>query len=170
MWEKIKFIMSDKILKYIKDKKMVNILVVFLTGLILITMSFGVDDKKENKEEYININQKTEEQLKDLIESIDGIKKVKIMICFSDTGVKEYYKDETENSESDIVKTDSKMVFKRNGGNEEPILKRELNPEVKGVTIVADCTKKDSYDLIKRAVKSSLGISENKIEIIINER
>ena len=170
MWEKIKFIMIESISKYLKDRKIINILIIFLTGLILLTLSFGSDGKNEKKEEYININQKTEEQLKELIESIDGIKKVKIMICFSDTGVKEYYKDETENSEDDTIKTDSKMVFKRSGGNEEPILKRELNPEIKGVTVVADCTKSNSYDLIQRAVKSSLGVSQNKIEIIINER
>jgi len=43
-------------------------------------------------------------------------------------------------------------------------------PEIKGVTVIADCSSKNTYDLIFKAVKTSLGADSHKIEIIINDR
>ena len=92
------------------------------------------------------------------------------MICFSDMGVKEYYKDETYDYNDSKTKTDKKLVFKRDDGDEVPVLKREKYPEIKGVTVIADCEKKDREEIIFRAVRASLGIDSHKIEIIINDR
>lgn len=157
-----------------ENKKIKTVLILLFAGILLITFSKSPEKKEEIKstyEEEILISRKeTEEQLKKLLLSIDGVKKVEVMISFSDMGIKEYYKDETEDFNESKSKTDKKIVFKKYEGNEIPVLKREIYPEIKGVTVVADCVLKNADELIFKAVKGSLGTDSHKIEIIINDR
>ena len=164
---------KDIVKKLLKDKKTFNTVIIFLVGLGLIIIS-SFFSEKENKAVSVsienNILNETEEKLKNLILNIDGVKKAEVMICFSDMGIKEYYKDETEDYNGDKIKRDKKIVLKESDGNEVPVLRREVCPEIKGVSIIVDCTDKNAYDLIFKAVKASLGIEPHKIEIIINDR
>ena len=59
----------------------------------------------------------------------------------------------------------------RENGDEAPVVIRKLLPEVKGAAVVVDGN--NSMELEKKisaSVKSALGISVNKISIVINER
>jgi len=162
--------------KLLKDKKLAGIFIILFAGMtfVLLSQSFETETKEKisenNEYTYESVVLSTEEKLKKLLLSIDGVDKVEIMVCFSDMGIKEYYKDETEDYNENKTKTDKKIVFKRYEGNEIPVLKREVYPEIKGVTVIADCSSKNTYDLIFKAVKTSLGADSHKIEIIINDR
>lgn len=169
----MKFFNIKEILsKYIKDKKIFNIALIFIIGfsLLLLSSVFKEDNKKVEVEENTDLRVIEEERLKNILLSIEDVKKVEVMICFSDTGVKEYYKDESEDIDSEAVKTDKKLVFTRSDGDEVPVLKREISPEIKGVTIVADCKNKSTGDLIYKAAGAALGVDVHKIEVIINDR
>jgi stage III sporulation protein AG len=156
----------------LKDKKRLGIIILIIIGIIFICIPSPKSNKEDNSDDkdYLSIVTETEEKLKKLILDIDGVKKVNVMICFSDMGVKEYYKDETYDYNDSKTKTDKKLVFKRDDGDEVPVLKREKYPEIKGVTVIADCEKRDREEIIFRAVRASLGIDSHKIEIIINDR
>lgn len=166
------FNIKEIILKYTKNKKVVIIALAFVVGFILLIMPTKV--KNEKSEQYVeqkdNINVLYEKRLKDILTAVDGVKKVEIMICFNDDGVKEYYKDESEDVNEKNVRTDKKMVITRNDGNEVPVLKRELSPDIKGVSIVADCNKKGMEDLIYTLTSKALGVEVYKIEVVINDR
>ncbi len=153
-----------------KDKKKAGIIILVTVGILFTCIPENKKIDKENSNPYGSIVNETEEKLKNLILDIDGVKKVNVMISFSDMGVKEYYKDETYDYNDSKTKTDKKLVFKRDDGNEVPVLKREKYPEIKGVTVIADCNKREREEIIFRAVRASLGIDSHKIEIIINDR
>lgn len=158
------------------NKKLKSILIILLIGIFMVAFSSPAkkdSNVNENKDVYADIDKitkETEKKLKKLLLKIDGVEKVEVMICFSDAGSKEYYKDEIQDYDEDKIKTDTKVVFKRSDGNEVPVLKREIYPQIKGVTVVADATNKNAHDLIFNAVKASLGVDSHKIEIIINDR
>lgn len=166
---------KEVVKKLFKDKKSLNIILIFFVGIFLVVISSSFQEKEEEKASDTtvyenNVLKETEEKLKNLLLCIDGVENVEVMISFSDMGVKEYYNDETADYNLDKTKTDKKIVFKKYDGNEIPVLKREVCPEIKGVSVIADCTDKNAYDLIFKAVKASLGADSHKIEIIINDR
>lgn len=167
-------IFKECIKKILKDKKTVMIVIMLFSGILFTLLPIKdkneIDDSDSEISIYNNLSSATEEKLKKLILSIDGVENAEIMVCFSDMGIKEYYKDETEDTNDGQSRTDKKIVLKRYEGNEVPVLKREVYPEVKGVTVIADCTKKSLYDVIFKAVRASLGADPHKIEIIINDR
>ena len=164
------FNIKETILKYTENKKRRTIIVIFLIGFLLVCMSSFSTNKKSEPKAKNDPVVSYEEKLKEMLLAVDGIKKVKVMICFFDGGVKEYYKNESENRDDINIKIDNKMVITRKDGNEMPVLKRELNPEIKGVSIVANCSKKGLEDTIYTLTSKGLGVEIHKIEVIINDR
>ena len=119
---------------------------------------------KENKKYSLR------ERVEKIITSIDGITKCKVMISFSDNGIKEYYKNETEDRDDENIKTEREMVITRIDSNEEPVLKRELSPSVKGVSVVVNCKIQGMEDTIYSIVSKALGVDIHKIQVVINDR
>lgn len=165
------FNIKENISKYTKSKKIILTTLIFITGLFLLIISSFPSFKEES---VTNINEdlqiKLEERLESILASVDGVKKVNVMICFNDRGVKEYYKDESEDRDSENIKTDKKIVLTRNDGNEAPVLKREISPDIKGVSIVIDCKKRGMEKVIYSLTSKALGIDVYKIEVVINDR
>lgn len=165
------FNIKEFLLKYTKSKKMLMVILVFITGfLLLISSCFSSTEEKEINVESNDLQILMEERLEGILSSVDGVKKVDVMICFNDRGVKEYYKDESEDRDSSNIKTNKKIVLTRNDGNETPVLKRELSPDIKGVSIVVDCKKKGMEKTIYSLTSKALGVDIYKIEVVINDR
>ncbi|MBR4892462.1 MAG: hypothetical protein IKZ35_00585 [Clostridia bacterium] len=157
--------------KYTKNKKIVVLVIIFIIGLILISLP---DNKSNNKADTINLEsslrESEEKRLEKIITSVDGVSKCRVMISFLDNGVKEYYRNEQEDRDDSNLKTQRQIVVKKTNGNEEPILKREISPVIKGVSIVADCKVKGMEDIIYSITSKALGVDIHKIQVVINDR
>ena len=157
--------------KYTKNKKIVVLVIIFIIGLILISLP---DNKSNNKADTINLEsslrESEEKRLEKIITSVDGVSKCRVMISFLDNGVKEYYRNEQEDRDDSNLKTQRQIVVKKTNGNEEPILKREISPVIKGVSIVADCKRKGMEDIIYSITSKALGVDIHKIQVVINDR
>lgn len=158
--------------KYIKNKRNLTFIFILVVGIVflLLPTEKQKSDEKKTDLSYEVTELKEEKRLEKILSSVDGIKKVRVMICFYDKGVKEYYKNESEDRDEKNMRSDKKMVLTKNEGNEEPVLKRELSPDIKGVSIVADCKAKGMEDVIYRLTSKALGVDIHKIEVIINDR
>ncbi len=157
--------------KYTKNKKIVVLVIIFIIGLILISLP---DNKSNNKADTINLEsslrESEEKRLEKIITSVDGVSRCRVMISFLDNGVKEYYRNEQEDRDDSNLKTQRQIVVKKTDGNEEPILKREISPVIKGVSIVADCKRKGMEDIIYSITSKALGVDIHKIQVVINDR
>lgn len=163
---------KENILKYTKSKRNLLVLTLLITGIVLILLPSGTSAKKENNSEDIKNNEGIYEEtrLKKILTSVEGIKDVNVMICYQDKGVKEYYKNKSEDIDDSNIKSDTKIVTTRLDGNEIPVLRREISPEIKGVSIVADCNKKGMKETIYSLTSKALGVEIHKIEVVINDR
>lgn len=163
---------KENILKYTKSKKNLLVIGLLIAGIILLLLPSGTSDKKEVNKESIKNDSGIyeEERLEKILTSVSGIKSVNVMICYSDRGVKEYYKNKSEDIDESNIRSESKIVTTRLDGNEIPVLRREISPEIKGVSIVADCNKKGMKETIYSLTSKALGIEIHKIEVVINDR
>lgn len=163
---------KENILKYTKSKKNLLVLTLLIAGIILIILPSGTSSKKEIKGETVKNEEIVyeEERLEKILTSVEGIKAVNVMICYQDKGVKEYYKNKSEDIDNNNIKSDTKIVTTRLDGNEIPVLRREISPEIKGVSIVADCNKKGMKETIYSLTSKALGVEIHKIEVVINDR
>ena len=163
---------KENILKYTKSKKNLLVLGLLIAGIILIILPSGTSNKNRVNDENVkkDLGIYEEERLENILTSVEGIKNVNVMICYSDSGVKEYYKNKSEDIDESNVRSDTKIVTTRLDGNEIPVLRREISPEIKGVSIVADCSKKGMKETIYSLTSKALGVEIHKIEVVINDR
>ena len=80
---------KENILKYTKSKKNLLVLGLLIAGIILIILPSGTSNKNrvndENAKKDLGIYE--EERLEIILTSVEGIKNVNVMICYSDSGV-----------------------------------------------------------------------------------
>ena len=71
--------------KYTKNKKIVVLVIIFIIGLILLSLP---DNKSNNKADTINLEsslrESEEKRLEKIITSVDGVSKCRVMISFLD--------------------------------------------------------------------------------------
>lgn len=153
------------------DKKLLIIVVIGIVGVLLLVLSEllpedKIDEVKENTLNTTSVSDdyetELENRLTELIESIDGAGKTKVMLTV-DCGDENVYA--TENK-SDNGKNETKYVLVENEGNDSGILLKVWMPEIRGVAIV--CRGADSAKVreeITGVVTAVLGISTNRINI-----
>lgn len=153
------------------DKKLLIIVVIGIVGVLLLVMSEllpedKIDEVKENTLNTTSVSDdyetELENRLTELIESIDGAGKTKVMLTV-DCGDENVYA--TENK-SENGKNETKYVLVENEGNDSGILLKVWMPEIRGVAIV--CQGADSAKVreeITGVVTAVLGISTNRINI-----
>lgn len=131
------------------DKK--NIILIAVAVFIMILLLFSelfTDDTSENvskedteiySSQYI---EKTEKELKTLLEDISGAGEVEVMItlenCYENVYAKGY-NEKTENK-SDSEKSESQeeyIIVKNGSSNEECLVVKVYEPTVKGVAVIA---------------------------------
>ncbi len=149
--------MKELVKKFLSNKT-AFIIFIGVLGLILIGISYiPVKEEKVVDEDYLKV---TEERLKEIIESVSGAGKTKVMITLKNDGEKVYmqtYKSDNDKTENEVV-----IVSGKNGN--EALTLKELSPEIKGVVIV--CEGGDDIrvrnDIIK-VVGAALGVEINRI-------
>lgn len=197
--------MKDKIIQLTnwlkQDKKRMYIFSIGIIGLVLLlfNQSFSSKDeeeptfivKDEVKEEgisqesdfradVIEIEEKYEKDLKDMLNKMKGVSEVEVMVNVDSTHVQVYEKDvitsKQETDEQDKsgglrqVADESKetrLVTVREGERERPLLVQTKKPEIRGVFITAKGIEQASIKKnIIDAVAKVLGVSSYRISII----
>lgn len=142
--------------------------IIIISGLVLIFIicvlpvlsgsgesEYKSDISFQTENEFIK---ETETKLAELISSIDGAGKAKIMLTMDSSEENIYAKDiNGEKSEYVVIKTNS---------NENGMLVKAVYPKIRGVAVVCEGGDKPKVKVdITNAICSSLGISSTKISI-----
>ena len=153
------------------DKKLFIIVLAGIVGVVLLVLSelLPEENKDEPKPEKLSVASEThnyeaelENRLTELIESINGAGKTKVMLTV-DCGDENVYA--TENK-TDNGKNETEYVLVETDGNDSGMLLKVWMPEIRGVAIV--CQGADSAKVreeITGVVTAVLGISTNRVNI-----
>lgn len=155
-----------------------QLLILVLLGLLLAVIAIPVDqqEKQEEKTENISISvseseaenmdyeSRMEQKLEELLGSVDGIGKVRVMLTFEGTGEKRVEKDQTLASDESREET----VYEEKGNSERiPYVTSETNPKVTGVLIIAEGGGNSRIKQeILEAAQALFGIDAHKIKIM----
>ncbi len=170
--------------KLFGNKKTLTIVTVIgLAGIILIgssdwlfsSKSEPVKSDTENLSVHWYINT-LEKKTAEMLVSIDGAGKSKIMITAEASAANQYAVNETisddvqndqnENRQKTEVQTEIVMIEGDNGGN-QALVAQVIEPQIRGVLVL--CEGADNPEIkekVTQAVKTVLGVSSNKICVI----
>ena len=183
--------MNDNIKKIIDNPKIKTVIVVCgLIGIVLIFLSTFIDsgsnsDKKDNKENIViketeilsTYKENTEVNLGNMIASIEGAGKTKIMVTV-DSSIEYVYATDDKNSDTsrksganleideskDNQKEELNVVLRSSNGEEQLVTVKEIQPKVRGVLVI--CEGGDNIEVEQRvleAVTKSLDISTARV-------
>jgi stage III sporulation protein AG len=166
-------------------KLLSNLLVVGLAGLIVM-LSLGFFGQKKPQEKFEEpkvetkksplLDKATERELADILSKIRGAGQVTVAITLEGGPRREYAANRKETvktsnrdqqSSQETTVEEQKVLARKDGMREEPILERELQPAVQGVLIVAQ----GAADLLvaeklTQAAATFLGIGTNRIVVM----
>ncbi|MCD8328596.1 MAG: hypothetical protein LUC25_05805 [Ruminococcus sp.] len=174
------FISSQKE-KFKKNKKLCVIVIVGVLGMILILLSelFDSSDKDVQSEtvsdDYYSTStaykDKIQSELLSIIKKIDGVGEVDILVTVDGTTEYVYAEElDTQSNESDDSQSEdynNKVVIIDEDGNQKPLIKKIVEPNVTGVLVV--CSGGDRYEIIEkvyRAVSTALNIPTSSVCVV----
>lgn len=168
----------EEIKKLIKKAGPMKLGIVLLCGILLILLSYGkggsegekneaetggvpVEDRQTDMEQY---KIKREQELKELLQKVDGVGKAEVMLTLKGSNEKVTLKDNTYKGEDTEEET---VLIEDSDRNSSPYILQEKEPEVEGVVIVCEggedaATKRE----ISEAVCALFQIESHKIKIL----
>jgi len=179
---------KNKIIKYLSSKNGVKIiLAVGIIGMALIFLS----DIFAKKEEKPTINsdetavqgvsaQELEERIKDIVESIAGVGKAKVMITYLSDVEKVYAKESNESvditreddgaggirTEERKETTNEYVIIENSAGRKDALLITTMEPQIRGVVVVCSGGGNGNVEArVVGAVTVALGIPSTKVYV-----
>lgn len=154
---------SDKKMRILLILGFVSILIIFLSDFI---PASNQNDNHSTTEtvDYTEYIDTLETKTTDIVESISGAGKCKVMITLKNTNEGIYAQNISENTNESSNSSSNEYVLYNGNDGEEPILIKEYFPEIQGVAIV--CEGADNIvvkENIINSVSSLYGISSSKI-------
>ncbi|UZJ80697.1 stage III sporulation protein AG [Fictibacillus sp. KU28468] len=121
-----------------------------------------------------------ETQLKDILEQISGVKKVRVMVTLDTTEIKEIEKNERRQNQTtketdknggertiNDIKTDEEVVTIKSGDEERPIIITTEKPKVRGVIVAAEGAENLRIkEMIIDAVTKVFDIGSDRVSVI----
>ena len=175
----------------LKSLKKDQILILLLAGVLLLVISIPVDeDTAGAPEEELTAETKTdpavskarelEQRLEEILSSVEGIGKTRVMLTLKSEGRKIVEKDveqsdrtegnseENQNSQAEEHSTNESTVLQRDAvGNETPYITEELEPEISGVLVIAQgAGNAQTVSEITDAVMALFGVEAHKIKVM----
>jgi len=174
----MKFDFKDKLnvfLGQIMNTKYIAI--IFIIGIALVALPKSEAPKKKETENVIvdSYKERTETELEEIISKIKGAGRVSVMVMLSDSGNIFYAVNESVSTEEDQdakhKSTEKSYVLKNGGSNtEEPLITKQITPEISGVLICASGAKiPEVKNNIINAASALLGIKSHRIEVLERE-
>lgn len=150
------------------DKKLFIIVVLGAVGILLLTLSELMPKQEEKSQEtektpdLSEYEENTERRLAELISSIEGAGRTKVMITLN-SGDENVYATEDKGGEKTYER---KYVVVKQDGDENGMLLRVEEPQIRGVAVV--CEGADSAAVkqeIINTVTAVLGVGSNRVNI-----
>lgn len=168
---------KDIFSKLKKDKKLFILLIIAFTAIIflIITEIAGGDsnDKVTKKDETTlsTYEKKLSIELENIISKIEGAGETKVMVTL-DTGEENVYARQGKSSSEQTNEKDKfedeyeYIVIKKNSSNQEGLLLKVIQPNIRGVAIVCDGADSSIVkESILNTVTAVLDIKSNKVSI-----
>lgn len=163
----------EKFLTKIKaDKRLTIIVITGIAGVILLTASELIPEKKDDvpqENEYsdcTDYEERIEKRLENILSSINGAGKVKVMITLESGDENVYAMEHKQSSSDKNNQSENEYVLIDKNGDDDGLLLKIVEPEIRGAAIV--CEGADSAQVrqeIINSVTSVLGITTNRISI-----
>lgn len=169
-------------LKKISDLRKIGkekLMLLAFAGILFIGSSYfesvghdeNVETTSENTEQSVRYEVTIKEEIKKMIESMEGISNVHVMVTFKSGKEKVLQEDSdsstNENGNKSIKKTT--VIFNQNGGD-SPYVIKEIYPKIEGVAITASGAQvSDKSQEIVNMVAALFDIPVHKISIIKNK-
>lgn len=165
---------AEKIKKALKiEHNKYPYLIVLICAVVVLLFS-GSSSVKDDKAptEAAAVQHTEAERLEDILSSIKGVGKVKVMITYSGTGEKEIaYNTKTSESQSSSTDGSSTSLDKQavlSGGS--PMILKEDCPEVKGVIVAAKgAESKTTRQMLIEAVTTAMNIAPHRVCVVAME-
>lgn len=179
-----------------QKKKMENIvafIIILIITVLIINSMWSKDDKKENDNDSNKVlanvvtgtksekdlKDDLEERLEDILESIDGVGKVKVLIKYSESSqvVAMYNETSSENKteendgdgatkNSTETETKKEIVYTDENGTSKPITEKVIMPIIEGAVITAQgASNANTKTSIVSAVEAVTGLAIHKIQV-----
>ena len=167
-----------KIVDKIKsDKRLAIIVIIGIVGILLLTLSELIPTKDKTSEAqtqkdtqqtatYADYEESIEKRLAALVSSISGAGNVKVMVTLDSENENVYAVEQKSNSSDSSSSDEKKYVIINKDGDDDGLLLKIVEPEIRGVAIVCDGADSASVrqEIIK-TVTAVLGISSNRVNI-----
>lgn len=171
--------MANKIKEYISkitngdDRKIKALVAVGLIGIILIFASefFSSNNAEMSVDssqgfDYEQYTLTLESRLEEVISSIDGVGKCKIMITLENTNESVYATDNEIKSDDNSLNQKDEYVLYETDGGETPVLIKEYMPKVQGVTVICDGgDNKQIQEKIINSVTALFNIPTSRVSV-----
>lgn len=169
--------MIEEIKKVIQKIGLMRLILVVVCGVLLLFLSYPDStfepDTQDVASQSVQSDEKTtledykrarEEELKELLQKVDGVGTAEVMITLKASNEKVTLKDNTSRGEANEEKT---VLVENSDQDSVPYIVQEREPEIEGVVIVCQ----GGYDsVIKREITDAVGalfsIESHKIKIM----
>lgn len=156
---------ADKIFSKIKNRNYIYIILII--GAAFMLLFPGTEKKSAVEQEEVKISEET--RLEKILSEMEGVGEVSVMITYYASSEKAlaYETKISRKSDttgiSDAESSDEKAVM----SDGEPVVLREVYPEVKGVVVIAEgAANVKVKKAICEAVSTALGIAMHKICVL----
>lgn len=156
---------TDKKIKILLIVGAVSVLLIFLSEVIPQNSTKDIENN-DTLSTYTQYTQTLEEKTADIVTSIEGAGRCKVMIMLKNTNEGVFAKNITENSCDSSISNSYEYVLYNGENGEEPILIKEYFPEIQGVAIV--CEGADNTvvrENVINSIASLYGIPTSKIYV-----
>lgn len=143
----------------------IGILLIFISGICenneQSKNTTNNSEIEDNTDEFIT---KTQNELCDILNEIEGVGEVRVMITVSGTTELEYAQELTKDSDSDSQSYKNQYVFVEENGQKQALVKKVNKPQICGVCVV--CRGGDNIKVIEkvtRTVSTVLDISSANV-------
>lgn len=167
--------MNNILEKWIKKRNKSDFFVLILLGIMVMIVAVPTG-KKESQDETQTVQLKEEKvqtkdtykeqlqnQLKELLENMDGVGKCRVMLTFSDEGTDQLDKNVTKEGEK---KEETTVVYDTGDAGKPYVICRKM-PKIEGVVVVAQGGgNAQTVTQISNAVMSLFPVEAHKVVVV----
>lgn len=159
---------KEQIIKILKNKNKWTICLIFIIGVVLMVAAGGNENKSTSIKESVTVSiADEEERLERILSQIDGAGEVSVMITYYSSSEKNIAYETKTASREDKSESEDKKAVMTDG---EPMVVKEVYPQVKGVIVTADGAGSVSVrTAISEAVAAALDVPVHRICIFKKE-
>ena len=146
-------------------------------GMLMIMLSELVPESKDKPEKAMSqtettdsddFRKRTERELKDLLEQIEGVGECEVMISLESSTEYIYAENISrfteDNADRRSEKLDEDIVITENSGTRQPLIRKVIDPQIGGVVIVCEGGGDISInERVQKAVSTALNISSTRV-------